>query len=296
MDKQDKNLSSNVSRIFDAELTEAEFKKLSAFIQSNYGIKMPPEKKIMLQSRLQKRLRTLEMNSYAEYIDYVFGKTGNQEIIMMMDVVSTNKTDFFREPGHFAFLVDKVLPEYYKNNKSKLFKVWSAGCSSGEEPYTLAMVLSEFATQNPGFDYMIFGTDLSTHVLQKAKAAIYEDKRVEVVPMEYKRKYLLKSKDSDKHLVRIVPELRRRLKLKRLNFMDNDYAVTETFDVIFCRNVLIYFDRQNQENVITKLCRNLHPDGFFFLGHSESIAGINVPLKHIQPTVYRKSQTNVTHE
>jgi len=296
LDKQDKNLSSNVSRIFDAELTEAEFKKLSAFIQSNYGIKMPPEKKIMLQSRLQKRLRTLEMNSYAEYIDYVFGKTGNQEIIMMMDVVSTNKTDFFREPGHFAFLVDKVLPEYYKNNKSKLFKVWSAGCSSGEEPYTLAMVLSEFATQHPGFDYMIFGTDLSTHVLQKAKAAIYEDKRVEVVPMEYKRKYLLKSKDSDKHLVRIVPELRRRLKLKRLNFMDNDYAVAETFDVIFCRNVLIYFDRQNQENVITKLCRNLHPDGFFFLGHSESIAGINVPLKHIQPTVYRKSQTNVTHE
>jgi len=296
LDKQEKNSSSNVSRIFDAELTEAEFKKLSAFIQSNYGIKMPPEKKIMLQSRLQKRLRTLEMNSYGEYIDYVFGSSGNQEIIMMMDVVSTNKTDFFREPGHFAFLIDKVLPEYYKNNKSKVFKVWSAGCSSGEEPYTLGMVLSEFALSHPGFDYSILGTDLSTHVLQKAKAAIYEDKRVDVVPLDYKRKYLLKSKDQDKHLVRIVPELRRRLKLKRLNFMDNDYAVTETFDVIFCRNVLIYFDRQNQENVINKLCRNLHPDGFFFLGHSESIAGINVPLKHIQPTVYRKLQTNVTHE
>jgi len=295
LEKPDKNINSPRG-IFDAELTDTEFKKLSAFIQTNYGIKMPHEKKVMLQSRLQKRLRTLEMNSYGEYIDYVFGKTGHQEIIMMMDVVSTNKTDFFREPAHFVYLTEKVLPEYYNNNKSKLFKVWSAGCSSGEEPYTLAMVLSEFASRNPGFDYMIFGTDLSTHVLQKAKAAIYEDKRVEVVPTEYKRKYLLKSKDTNKHLVRIVPELRRRIKLKRLNFMDNDYAVNETFDVIFCRNVLIYFDRQNQENVINKLCRNLHPDGHFFLGHSESIAGINVPLKHIQPTVYRKMQMNISHE
>ena len=291
MEKNNQNNGSkNISRIFDAQLTDAEFGKLSTYIQTNYGIKMPPEKKIMLQSRLQKRLRALQITSYTEYIEYVFGKNGHEEIVMMMDVVSTNKTDFFREPGHFNFLTSTLLPEFYANNKNRTFKVWSAGCSSGEEPYTIAMVLSEFARINPGFDYSIFGTDISTHVLKKAKSAIYEESKVDVVPLELKKRYLLKSKDNNKKLVRIVPDLRKRLKLKRLNFMDTNYDVSDTFDLIFCRNVLIYFERQNQENVITRLCRNLHPDGHFFLGHSESIAGINVPLKHIQPTIYSKQK------
>ncbi len=288
MKNKDNNI--DISRIFDAQLTDSEFNKLSNFIQTNYGIKMPPEKKVMLQSRLQKRLRALKFTSYTEYIDFVFGKNGQMEIIHMMDVVSTNKTDFFREPGHFTYMSDILLPEYYakQQNRNKIFKVWSAGCSSGEEAYTIAIVLSEFARLNPGFDFSILGTDISTRVLKTAKTGIYDESRVKVIPHELKKRYLLKSKDPQKKLVRMIPDLRRRLKLKRLNFMDSDYNISETFDLIFCRNVLIYFDRQNQEKVITKLCRNLHPEGHFFLGHSESIAGINVPLKHIQPTIYSK--------
>lgn len=295
MKKDSKDSHSNISRIFDQQLTDKEFQKLSKYIQSNYGIKMPPEKRVMLQSRLQKRLRALKIPTYTEYIDFVFGKNGHQEVVHMIDAVSTNKTDFFREPGHFTFLTNTLLPQYWQGRHGT-FKVWSAGCSSGEEPYTIAMVLSEFARLNPGFDYSIFGTDISTHVLKKAKAGIYDEKRVNVVPLELKKRYLLKSKDPNKKLVRMVPDLRRKLKLKRLNFMDTEYNIHETFDLIFCRNVLIYFDRQNQENVINRLCRNLHPDGHFFLGHSESIAGINVPLKHIQPTIYRKLKSNLPHE
>ncbi len=249
---------------------------------------MPEAKHIMLQSRLQKRLRALGIPTFGEYVDYVFSPSGHDEIIHMMDVVSTNKTDFFRENQHFEFLLDTVLPEIFETNKQNFVKVWSAGCSSGEEPYTLAMVMSEYQQKARGFDFQILGSDLSTIVLEKAVQAIYPEDRVSVIPYDMKKKYLLRSKDREKPTVRIVPELRRKLNFMRLNFMDEVYSAPSGFDIIFCRNVLIYFDRQTQEKVINKLCRHLRPGGFFFLGHSESVTGIDVPLKQIKPTVFRR--------
>jgi chemotaxis protein methyltransferase CheR len=276
----------DLQRIFAAQLTDADFSKLSKFIYSQYGIKMPPEKKIMLQSRLQKRLRALTIYSFKEYIEYVFSSNNNEEIIHMMDVVSTNKTDFYREPAHFDFLRSNILPKLYDNRKS--LKVWSAGCSSGPEVYTLAIEFSEFANTHQGFDFSILGTDISTLMLKKAYAAIYPEEMVEIIPLELKKKYLLKSKDRTKKLVRVNENLRRKVKFQRLNFMDEQYGISEQFDIIFCRNVLIYFDRETQEKVINKLCNHLKMDGYFFLGHSESITNINVPLKQVKPTVYSR--------
>ena len=272
----------NPISFFEAKLSDADFSRLSKFIYNQYGIKMPEAKHIMLQSRLQKRLRALQMPSFSEYVDYVFSPAGSSEIVHMMDVVSTNKTDFFRENQHFEYLLDTVLPELHDICRQNFVKVWSAGCSSGEE-------LSEYASKVRGFDFSILGSDLSTIVLDKAVTAIYPEERVDVIPYDLKKKYLLRSKDRTKPTVRIVPELRRKTSFMRLNFMDDTYNnVPNNFDIVFCRNVLIYFDRQTQEAVINKICRHLRSGGYFFLGHSESAAGINVPLKQLKPTVFKR--------
>lgn len=276
----------NLQKIFSAKLSDTEFAKLSKFIFSEYGIKMPPEKKIMLQSRLQKRLRALGIDTFKTYIDHVFSPEGSSEIIHMIDVVSTNKTDFYRESAHFDYLRSNVLVQLFEEKRN--IKLWSAGCSSGPEVYTLAIELSEFAESNAGFDFSILGTDISTQMLKKAAAAIYPEDMVSMIPLELKRKYLLKSKDKTQKLVRVVKELRQKTRYQRVNFMDKTYAVDNQFDIIFCRNVLIYFDRPTQENVINKLCTHLRTGGFFFLGHSESITSIDVPLKQLKPTVYVK--------
>jgi len=273
--------------IFNAKMSDSDFHRLSHFIFTEYGIKMPVAKKIMLQSRLQKRLRELNIGSYHEYVDYVFKDKGNSnEIVHMIDVVSTNKTDFFRESSHFDFLLQEGLPEIYDRRKNRLVKIWSAGCSSGEEPYTMAMVLNEFGLTHSNFDFQVYATDISTRMLQKAVTAIYTADKVDPVPMTFKKRYLLKSKDPAVKNIRVIPELRRKVTFGRLNFMDTVYDIHETFDIIFCRNVLIYFDRETQEKVINKLCTKLKPDGFFFLGHSESIMNFNVPLKQIKPTIF----------
>jgi chemotaxis protein methyltransferase CheR len=182
-----------------------------------------------------------------------------------------------------------VLPELLSSERPNRFiKVWSAGCSSGEEPYTLAISLSEYMHEHPGFDYSIFATDISSRILKNAVDAIYKENRIEMLPIQLKKRYLLKSKDRSNPTVRIIPDLRRRVTFQRLNFMDTHYNVPENMDIIFCRNVLIYFDRETQEKVINKLCTKLKPDGFFFLGHSESITNFDVPLKQLKPTIFRK--------
>ncbi|MBN2166579.1 MAG: chemotaxis protein CheR [Marinilabiliaceae bacterium] len=275
---------------FKAELSEKDFQAFSTFIYNEYGIKMPPIKRVMLQGRLLKRIRELNMNSYTEYKDYFFSKEGQQkEIYSFLNVITTNKTDFFREPGHFDFLRDSVLPNVIKNGSgSKIFKVWSAGCSSGEEIYTLAIVLNEFKRLNPLFNFSIVGSDISNQVLEKASKGVYAEQRIDLIPLEIKKKYFLRSKDRLNPTVRVRPELQKNMVLKHLNLMDSYYNMNETFSVIFCRNVLIYFDRQTQEKVINKLCQHLEPGGIFFIGHSESLSGMNVPLEHIKPTVFRK--------
>lgn len=288
--KNSKENNKYLNKIFDAKLSDKDFERLQSYIQGNYGIKMPPEKRIMLQSRLQKRLRHLQIPTYEEYLKYAFEKAPNVELVHMMDVVSTNKTDFFREPAHFEFLTKRYLPEFYEAGGRHL-DLWSAGCSSGEEVYTLAMVFEEFLREHHGFDYRILGTDISTIVLNKAKQAVYSEKVAEIIPPEMKRRYLLRSKDRKQQLVRFIPAIRKKASYTRLNLMDESFSVHKKFDIIFCRNVLIYFNRQTQEQVINKLCQHLKTGGFFFFGHSESITGLNVPLKYIQQTVFQKVNT-----
>ncbi len=266
------------------------FYRLSNFIYSRYGIKMPQAKKVMLQNRLQKRLRDLNMNSYEDYCEFVLSKEGEAlELVHMIDVVTTNKTDFFREPTHFDFLTQTIMPEFVARDRNKTtLKIWSAGCSSGEEVYTLAIVMAEFIEKAKNLDYLIFGTDISTRILQKALDGVYKEERIANIPIEIKRKYFLRSKDRTKPTVRVAPEIRKKATFDRLNFMDDHYGVNENFDIIFCRNVLIYFDRETQQNVINKLCLHLKTGGYLFLGHSESITGMKVPLVQLQPTIFMK--------
>jgi chemotaxis protein methyltransferase CheR len=272
------------------QMSNDDFQRLSNFIYNELGIKMPDVKRVMLQSRLQKRLQELKMSSFKQYIDFVFSNEGkSDEIIKMIDLVTTNKTDFFREPTHFDFLLESALPDIIARDPEKsMIKIWSAGCSSGEEPYTLAMTLKEFTSRQYDLDYEIFCTDLSSRILEKAITAIYPEEKVKEIPLSLKKKYLLKSKDPINKTVRIVPELRSKLSFKRLNFMDAKYHVDKEFDIVFCRNVLIYFDRQTQQEVITKLCGKLKKNGYFFLGHSESITNMDVPLRQIKPTIFRR--------
>ncbi|MCK5209842.1 MAG: chemotaxis protein CheR, partial [Cyclobacteriaceae bacterium] len=255
----------------------------------NFGIKMPPVKRIMLQSRLHKRLRFLNMADFGEYIDYLFSAEGRKnEVTEMMNVVSTNKTDFFREPAHFEFMENHVLPKFEIERPTRQIKIWSAGCSSGEEVYTICITLEEYMRLKKDLSYHVFGTDISTDVLRKAKSAIYSNDRTAGISHEHKKRYFLISKDRSTNLVKVIPKLRNKVSFSRLNFMDKHYNVDSGFDIIFCRNVLIYFDRETQEKVINRLCQKLDIGGYLFLGHSESITGLNVPLKQLQPTVYQK--------
>jgi len=284
------DLNSSIHDIYRATLSERDFTRLSNFIMNEYGIKMPPVKKVMLESRLQKRLKSLNIANFKSYVDYLFTPEGQrEEVIHMMDVVSTNKTEFFREKAHFDLLYENLLPEIYFQSKNKNLKLWSAGCSSGEEAYTLAIVLSEFAEKNPDFNFSILATDISTKMLKIAAEAIYKDDRVESISLYLKKKYFLKGKNREENKVRIIAALRGRIIFDRLNLIANNYCIKEKFDIIFCRNVLIYFDRQTQDYILNKLCSYLNHNGYLFLGHSESITGLKLPLFHIKPTVYQRT-------
>ncbi|OFX23784.1 MAG: chemotaxis protein CheR [Bacteroidetes bacterium GWA2_31_9b] len=281
---------SNKFAFYQAKLSQSEFDRLSKFIFEQSGIKLPQVKLIMLQSRLQKRLKELNFTTYKEYIDYVFSAIGlENEIVHMLDVVSTNKTDFYREPVHFDFLNSVILPEYIINGKSiNNFLVWSAGCSSGEEPYTIAFNLMDFKEKNIGFDFSIIASDISSQILNKAKLAIYKEELITSIPLNVKKKYLLKSKDRTSKTIRIVKNVRDKVVFFRFNFMEQSYNLPYMFDVIFCRNVLIYFTRETQEQVLLKLCSKLKTGGYLFIGHSESILNMDLPIEQIKPTVYRK--------
>jgi len=275
-----------------ATMSNSDFMRLSRLIQDYSGIKLPPVKKTMLEGRLRKRLLTLGMESFADYCDYLFDpKRAGDEHIHMLDAVTTNTTDFFREPEHFDCLLHRVLPDLVSSQGlgvRRPLSVWSAGCSTGEEAYTLAMVLSEFAEKFPEFLFSVLGTDISTKVLAKAVSGTYEHEKVEPVPMQLRKKYLLRSKSQNGGLVRIAPELRAAVRFARLNLMDEDYRLGEQMAVIFCRNVIIYFDRPTQRKLIGRLSQQLSSGGYLFMGHSESLHGMDLPLVQTAATVYRK--------
>ncbi len=283
-------MSYDISKAFyeKRKLSDTDFRRLSHFITSNYGIKLPPVKKVMVEGRLQKRLKVTGIATFDEYLEYVFSKEGKAELLEMIDAISTNKTDFFRESSHFDFMMNELLPEFSKSGQR--LNIWSAASSSGEEIYSLAIVIEEFNTANERnrINYNILGTDISIEILKKAVKAVYHHDRIRELPMPLRNKYFLRSKDRKANLVRVIPELRSKARFKRLNLMDHDYDVENDFDIIFCRNVLIYFDKETQEKVINKLCRKLKVGGYFFLGHSESIIGKNVPLTQLEPTIYKR--------
>ncbi len=271
-------------------MTDREFKALGEFIQSRFGIKMPPAKKTMLQSRLTKRLRAMNMSSYSQYQDYLFSPEGmKEEVPRMLDAVSTNKTDFFRERSHFDILSQELLPVWLKNTGGgKILTAWSAGCATGEEPYSLAMILAEFAAAHPPLDFTILGTDISEEAIGKARKAIYFREKINDIPPDFKKKYLMRSRDPRKARVRIVPELRNKVSFRRLNLMESLPSQNNKKDIIFCRNVIIYFERAVQEELFKKCCDCLKPNGYLFIGHSETLGGMHLPLRQIQPTVYQK--------
>lgn len=270
-------------------LSLTDFKRLASYIEKNVGIKMPEQKILMMQARLASRLNALNMTSFSDYVDYVLSGQHSEEVLHMIDVMTTNLTHFFREPTHFEFLSQHVLPEFLSNNR-KSIKLWSAGCSSGQEPYTLAIVIKEFLRKNKVqmFDFSILASDISTRVLDKAEKAVYPAENISKVPLGIKKNYFLKSKNSEKPLVRIKPEIRRIVSFKRINFIDADYGLNETFQIIFCRNVLIYFDKDVQKKVLQKFMEFLEPGGYLFLGHSETIMNMDLPLKTVSPTVFQK--------
>ena len=273
-------------------MTRNDFAFFSNLIQSRCGIKMPDIKKTMLESRLRKRLRHLGLKNFREYLEYIESPTGKtSELVSMIDVVTTNKTDFFREAAHFDYLYSNSVPnlmERFGTGRNRDLRIWSAGCSSGEEPYTLAMVLSDYSRSEEKLSFSILGTDISTQVLEKARRAVYAEEKVEPVPTVMKKRYLLRSRDKNSKLVRIVPALRKLVEYGRLNFLDDNYGINHKFDVIFCRNVLIYFERENQRNILLKLLKYLVPGGYLFTGHSETLHSLNLPLKLKAPSVYRK--------
>lgn len=265
-------------------ISQRNFDRLARLITAELGIRMPDSKISMIQSRLVRRVRELGLESLDGYCEHLFASDASDaERVRFFNAVTTNKTDFFREPQHFGYLTQRVLPHF----SDRRIAVWSAACASGEEPYTLAMVLSEYAAACPLFDFRILATDISTDVLRIATEGIYSRQQIGPVPPELRRKYLLRARDQG-GLVRISPALRRTVCFHRLNLMDADYGVRDMFDVIFCRNVLIYFDRCVQEAVVGKLCRNLNPGGYLFAGHSESLSGLDLPLISAGSSCYRK--------
>ncbi|MCX7025663.1 MAG: chemotaxis protein CheR [Spirochaetes bacterium] len=272
-------------------LSEAEFRRLAAYIETELGIRMPSVKKIMLESRLQKRLKLLGFKNYSDYMEFIFsGSEGREELVNMIDAVTTNKTDFFREPDHFDFLAGTILPELTESGvtQRRTVQIWSAGCSTGEEPYTIAMIVADYCDRAVSVPYRIIASDLSTKVLDSGRAAIYGEEKVTMVSDSFKKRFMLKGKDRLAGFVKMKPELRNRIDFVRINFMDATYPVPRDIDVVFCRNVIIYFDRKIQEAMLGKICGYLRSGGYLVLGHSETLTGMQLPLANVVPTIYRR--------
>lgn len=272
-------------------LSNRDFERLRTVIHTETGIHLGPEKKLMLEARVKRRLKALDIDSYGEYCSFLFQRGNTErEMVFLIDAVTTNKTDFYREPGHFEFLMERALPDLTaRGEPGRPISIWSAGCSTGEEPYTLAIHLSEYARTHTGFRFRILATDISTGVLEKAQRAIYTEEVVAPVPVELRQRYLLRSKNRQERQVRVRPELRAAIEFRRLNFMDDDYGVAESMDAIFCRNVLIYFKRETQEEILRKLTRHLMPGGYLFVGHAEALHDMRLPVTPVAPSLYRKT-------
>lgn len=271
-------------------LHEKHFLTLAKLVESHTGIRLPPSKRVMLEGRLRRRMRALGLAKLADYGETIF-RNGrlDDEFQHVVDCATTNKTDFFREPEHFVFLREHAIPSALRHSQGReALKFWSAAASNGAEAYTIAMVTAETF----GFDargFFVLGTDISREMIAEARRAIYSAAFVDPVPRALRDRYLMTARDAGRREVRIVPELRRLVQFECLNLMDAHYPIDGDFDVILCRNVLIYFSKVTQAAVMRQLCAHLRVGGYLMLGHSESLAGNEQPqLRQVKPTIFRR--------
>lgn len=263
------------------ELSESHFQKIRQLVYQVCGIHLKDGKQALVRARLMKRLRALGLSGFDAYLRYIEGNKGGEELGCMIDVITTNKTSFFREPSHFNYLRDHVLPEISDRRKMRF---WTAACSSGEEAYSLAIVLEEHLAELRYKDLKILATDISTRMLEKARQAVYEEDLLRECPAPYVRKYFIPAGPGR---WQIKEPIRRRVRVARLNLMD-PWPMKGSFNVIFCRNVMIYFDRPTQQKLVNRLWRYLEPDGYLFVGHSEGLSAISHQFRYVRPAIYRK--------
>lgn len=263
-------------------MSPQQFEKLCRRVYDICGINLKTGKEELVHSRLNKRLNALKLTSFDQYFSYLDNDRQGKEVIWMIDALTTNKTSFFREIQHFEFLRDRVLP----NIRDKRLRIWSAACSSGEEPYSIAMLLAETLPNFKTWDVRILATDICTKVLEMANQAVYSADLLEPIPQAWRQKYFV-AEDNSKLTYRLVPDLRRLVRLGRLNFMDR-FPMKGPFDMIFCRNAMIYFDKPTQERLVRRFYDLIAPGGYLFVGHSESLTGSNHNFKYIQPATYQK--------
>jgi len=268
-----------------AAVSDRDFGRFQGLINREAGIWLSPVKKALLVGRLARRLRELGLASYGAYYDVV--EQDEVERIRMLDCICTNETHFFREPRHFEFLAERVYPGWLEESaagrRPRRVRAWSAACSTGEEPYTLAMSLLSALR---GWDLEILATDLSTRVLERARQAVWPIEKAKEIPERYLKAYMLRGVGSQEGLMKAGPEIRGAVRFGRLNLNGDGWPAAGAFDLVFCRNVLIYFDRSTKVKVVNRLLERLGPGGLLFLGHAESLGGFTDRARAVLPTVY----------
>lgn len=267
-------------------ITEKEFKQLTQYIRSNYGINLKEEKKALVIGRLQNVLLENRIDSFAQYFDYVLAdKTGNATITLL-NKITTNHTFFMREADHFHYLKENVLPFLSANVKDKDLRIWSAGCSTGEEPYTLAMIIDEFfGREKMLWDAKILATDISNKVIDTAVNGVYSNDKIACLPPQWRLNYF-KKVDSFNSVV--TDRMKNEIFFRKFNLMETTFPFKKKFHVIFCRNVMIYFDSKTKNELINKFYDMTEYGGYLFIGHSESINREETRYKYIKPAIYRK--------
>ena len=269
------------------DLSDREYRLISDLVYRTVGIHLDEHKKALIVGRLQKFLREKEFSNFSQYYDYVNSDPTGQTLKALVTSISTNHTFFFRESDHFTFFLNNVLPqitETLKKHRSRDLRIWCAGCSSGEEPYTLAMYLLDFfGSESRLWEMGVLATDISDTVLEKAKKAIYSDENVSKIPLPFKNKYFSRHDHNNWIVENQVKEL---VLFRKLNLMRESYPFKGKFHVIFCRNVMIYFDKQTQNKLIQRFYSYTEPGGYLFIGHSESLSRDNCPYTYVKPAVY----------
>jgi chemotaxis protein methyltransferase CheR len=270
--------------VMSVELSDRHFKKVSQIVYRHCGINLKDGKEALVRARLMKRLRALKLNSIDDYVDLISAKEGTVELERMIDVMTTNKTSFFREAEHFRFLQETVLPQA----DWRKLRLWCAACSSGEEPYTLGIVLREAIKPIDRRDILILATDISTTVLEKAVSGVYQGNTLNDVPKALVGRYFSRCPNGAAGIsYRINDSVKRLIRFGQLNLLDN-WPMKGPFDVIFCRNVMIYFDRQTQQRLINRFYDYIRPGGYLFVGHSEGLSSVTHSFKYVRPATYRK--------